>query len=155
MGIRDWSRAKITFLIGLPVFLVIAVPMVVWGYRSEPPPLSGDCVHVDQALRHWMTVLPRIQLSMAKAGDTTLLSDVGAAARAVRVEAAAIEGPTLRSTVIKLADNLDRVSRGSPTSPPNGFPDRNYVGGLQDSMSTGHALKLACPAAVNDPAPTQ
>lgn len=155
MGVRDWSRAKITFLIGLPVFLVVAVPMVVWGYRSEPPPLSGDCVHVDQALRHWMTVLPRIQLSMAKAGDTTLLSDVGAAARAVRVEAEAIEGPTLRSTVIKLADNLDRVSRGSPSSPPNGFPDRNYVGGLQDSMSTGHALKLECPAAVNDPAPTQ
>lgn len=154
MGIRDWSRAKITFRIVLPVFLVIAVPMVVWGYRSEQPRLSGDCVQVDQALRHWMTVLPRIQLNMAKAGDTTLLSDVGAAARAVRGEAEAIESPTLRSTVIALADNLDRVSSGSPSSPPNGFPDGNYVGGLQDSMSTGRALKLACPAAVNDSVPT-
>ncbi|WP_395307353.1 hypothetical protein V4U86_18230 [Mycobacterium sp. AMU20-3851] len=52
-----------------------------------------------------------------------------------------------------LADNLDRVSHGSPSGPPNGFPDKNYVGGLQDSLSTGHALKLACPAAVNDRPP--
>ncbi|MGN7778773.1 hypothetical protein ACTJJE_04540 [Mycolicibacterium sp. 22603] len=153
MGIWDWSRAKITFLIVLPVFLVIAVPMVVWGYRSESPRLSGDCVHVDQALRHWMTVLPRIQLSMAKEVDPTVLSDVVAAARAVRVEAEAIGDPELRSTVMRLAGNLDQVSKGSPSSPPNGFPDRNYIGGMQDSMSTGHALKLACPAAVDDPVP--
>ncbi|BBY27107.1 hypothetical protein [Mycolicibacterium sediminis] len=155
MAIRDWSRAKITFLIGLPVFLVIAVPMVVLAYRSEPPRVSGDCVHVDQALRHWMAVLPRIQLGMAEAGDTNLLPDVVAAARSVRGEAEAIQDPALRSTVTTLADDLDRVSSGSSSSPPKSFPDQDFVGGLQNSMSTGHALKLACPAAVNDPLPTQ
>lgn len=102
-----------------------------------------------------MTVLPRIQLSMAKEGGPTVLSDVVAAARAVRVEAEAIGDAELRSTVMRLAGNLDQVSKGSPSSPPNGFPDRNYVGGMQDSMSTGHALKLACPAAVDDPVPAQ
>lgn len=153
MSIRDWSKAKFTLLIALPVLLVIAIPMVVWSYRTEAPSLSGDCLRVDQAMRHWMGVLPRIQHGMADAEDTALDSDTAAAAAAIRGEAETIQDPALRSTVLTLADHLDRVSRGSPSSPPNGFPDRNYVGGMQDSMSTGHALKLACPGAVDDRKP--
>ena len=145
MALRDWSKAKFTVLIALPVFLVIGVPMVVWRYHTEPASLSGDCLHVDQAMRHWMRVLPRIQLGLGEAGDTALLSDIAAAAAAIRGEGEAVQDPELRSTTMALADNLSRVSRGSPNSPPNGFPDRDYVGGMQDSMSTGHALNLACP----------
>lgn len=151
MALRDWSKAKFTFVIALPVFLVISVPMVVWSYHTEPASLSGDCLHVDQAMRHWMRVLPRIQLGLGEAGDTALLSDIAAAAAAIRSEGEAVQDPELRLTTLALADNLSRVSRGSPSSAPNGFPDRDYVGGMQDSMSTGHALKLACPGAVDDP----
>lgn len=153
MAIRDWSKARLTVLIALPVLLVIGIPMVVWSYHTEAPGLSGDCLHVDQAMRQWMRVLPRIQGGLVNADDTALDSDTAAAAAAIRGEARAIQEPTLRSTVLKLADDLDRVSQGSPSSPPNGFPDGNYVGGMQDSMSTGHALKLACPGAVDDPLP--
>lgn len=155
MAIRDWSKAKFTLLIGLPVFLVISIPIVVWDYRTEAPRPSGDCLHVDQAMRHWMRVLPAIQSGLGDADDTALVSDTAAAATAIRGEAEAIQDPALRSTAMTLADNLERVSRGSPSSPPNGFPDRNYMGGMQDSISTGHALKLACPGAVDDRLPEE
>ncbi|KUI43082.1 hypothetical protein AU197_11390 [Mycobacterium sp. IS-1590] len=153
MAIRDWSKARFVLLIALPVLLLIGIPMVVWSYQSEPPGLSGDCLHVDQAMRQWMRVLPRIQRGMVNADDTALDADTAAAAAAIRAEAKSIEEPTLRSTVLKLADDLDRAGQGTPSSPPHGFPDRNYVGGMQDSMTTGYALKRACPEAVDDPLP--
>ncbi|MGE2726056.1 hypothetical protein [Mycolicibacterium pulveris] len=155
MAVRNWSKAKITLLIALPAFLVIGIPLVVWAYRTEAPGLSGDCLHVDQAMRQWMRVLPRIQGGLVNADDTALDSDTASAAAAIRGEAEAIQESALRSTVLKLADDLDRVRQGSPSSPPSGFPDRNYVGGMQDSISTGHVLKRACPGAVDDRLPEE
>ena len=125
MAIRDWSKAEFTLLITLPVFLVISIPLGVWSDRTETPSLSGDCLHVDQAMRHWMRVLPQIHRGLGEMGPTAVASETAAAAAAIRVEAQAIQDPTLRSTAMTLADNLDQVSRGNPSSPPNGFPDRN------------------------------
>ncbi|WP_264006458.1 hypothetical protein, partial [Mycolicibacterium sphagni] len=65
---------------------------------------------------------PQIQRGLVDPVDTRRVSDVTAAAAAIRGEAAAIEDPTLRSTTVRLADNLERVSNGNPSSPPNGFP---------------------------------
>lgn len=126
--------AKLTVVIALPVLLVIGIPLVVWSYRTEASCLSGDCLHVDQARRHWMYVLPRIQWGLPDADEAAPVSDIAAAAAAFR-------DLSLRLTALTLADNVDRVSRASPSGPPNGFPDRNHVGGMQDSMSTGHDLK--------------
>ena len=46
-----------------------------------------------------------------------------------------------------LAGQLEHVSRGNPSVPPNGFTDKNYVGGLNGMMSTAQDLKVACPEA--------
>lgn len=153
MAIRDWSRAKITILIALPVFLVVTIPAVIWSYHTQTPRLSGDCLHVDQALRHWVRVLPRVQRALTGTGDPALISDTATAAVAIREEAQAIQDSSLRSTAMALADSIDRISLGNPFTPPHGFPDQNYMAGMQDSISAGHDLKLACPAAGDDGAP--
>ena len=153
MAISDWSRAKITIFIGLPIFLVVTIPAVIWSYHSETPRLSGDCLHVDQVLRHWAHVLPRVQRALTDAQDPALISDTATAAVAIRDEAQAILDSSLRSTALALADSIDRISLGNPSTPPHGVPDQNYMAGMQGSMSAGHDLKLACPAAGDDGVP--
>lgn len=41
MAVRDWSKAKFTFVILLPIAALIAVPMVVWSYHTERP--KSEC----------------------------------------------------------------------------------------------------------------
>lgn len=105
-------------------------------------------------MRHWGQVLSDIQLGMSSKVDTAKLSrDTADAADAVRREAASITDSSMQNQVISLATHLEQVSRGNPSSAPNGFPDKNYMGGYQGTMTDIHDLKVACPAAANDPVP--
>lgn len=134
-----------------------AVPIMVIMIVTAPDEemLSSDCTRVDQSLRHWGRVLTDIQLGMTADSDTTNLSrDTAEAANAVRGEAASITDSSLRAKVVTLADNLDRVSHGDPKSPPNGWPDKNYMGGYQGTMATVHDLIKACPGVGDGPPPT-
>jgi hypothetical protein len=142
----------------MPVILVLAGVLLVCGIGTATVLLtrtdahgtrpSEDCAHVDQALRHWGVVLPGIQVALTGQADTTTLSrDTANAAGTVRREAESIEDPDLKATVTTLAGQLDLVSQGNSSSPPNGVPDKDYVGGLNGMMSTAHDLKVACPEA--------
>lgn len=116
--------------------------------------LSADCARADQAARHWARVLPVMQGGMFGDSDTTNLSrDTAGAAAAVRREAAAIEDAALQTKVNALATALEKVSRGNPKSPPNGWPDKEYVGGYQGTTAALHDLKIACPDIGDDPLP--
>lgn len=144
MALRDWSKAKFTFLILFPIAAVVIVAINV--LKPLPTPLSEDCQRVDQVLRHWVHVLPDMQLGMTPDGDTSQLAgDTAAGAAAIRDEATAITDTALKSDSMRLADKMDQLSHGNPSSPPNGFPDRDYVGGLQGSMAAANDLIAACP----------
>ncbi|MGV0745582.1 hypothetical protein [Mycolicibacterium sp. XJ870] len=145
MSIRDWSSAKVRL-----VMLAIAAPfMTIWvivGYAQESSGQNPDCAHADTAARHWAVVIPGIHAGLAGGAETPNLSrDTADAADAIRGEADSITDSTLKTKVLALATALDRVSRGNPSSPPNGFPDKDYMGGMQGATSALHDLKIACP----------
>jgi protein-disulfide isomerase len=138
MAIPTLSKGRI-----LIVLLALAVPVLVFVVHDKA---SEDCVRVDQALRHWVAVLPDIHRALAGHAETgTLASDTAAAAEGVREEAESIADSAPKATVTSLADTLDLVSQGNPKSPPNGFPDKTFMSGFNDMTSISHDLKVACP----------
>ena len=156
MGLPDWSRPKI-----LLVMLAVTVPilvLIVMSKSDEPETsqqqeVSADCQRVDQAVRHWSDALPGIMHGLSgNAVASDVARDAAAAAASVRNDAASITDMSLRDKVTALADRLDMVSRGTPRA-PDGFPDKNYMGGYQGMTPLVQQLKVACPNIGNDPLP--
>ncbi|MDY6997897.1 MAG: hypothetical protein SW019_14955 [Actinomycetota bacterium] len=153
MSFREWSGTKIR-LIMLAAVLPIMIIWVVISYATESADEpTGDCLSAENAVRHWASVLPDVQKGMAGRVDTTLSGETAQAAVAVRDEANVIGDATLRTAVLELAAQLERVSRGDPSSPPNGFPDKDYVGGYQGTVTAVGDIKAACPEIGDDPVP--
>ena len=131
--------------IGFVVALFLMEPSAPSAHHTSA---SSDCAHADLAFRRWDSVYPDISEAMIPKEPvdiTSLSTDVANAASAVRREAAQIEDQDLKAEVTKLASQLDLISEGNPISPPNGWPDKNYMGGYQGAISTIGELKKACP----------
>ena len=137
----------------LAVALPIIAGILVWNYANDPArkPLSPDCVQVHDAILQWGRVMPDISNALSADARTqpTLARDTADAAAAVRRTAAAVDDPTVRRKVTALADALDKVSRGNPSSPPNNWPDQNFMGGHQGALAAVHDLAEVCPN-IND-----
>ncbi len=133
----------------------IAVILIVTAPSEKAP--SADCQRVDQIAHHLVTAGalpggdgvadPNVTRKAAEAAAAA------AAAAAARDEAASIEDPDLKRKALAFADALRQFSQGNPSAPPNGWPDKNYMGGYQNSFSTLHELKLACPNVGTDQLP--
>lgn len=142
MGLPDWSGAKIR-LVMLAVAAPVMLIMVLVGYATEDSDEpSADCQRVDQVAHH--LVMPGVSAGKDGAGDPNAPREAAAAAVAARDEAASIEDPDLRRKALAFADALQQFGQGNHSAPPNGWPDRNYMGGYQNSISALYELKLAC-----------
>ncbi|OMC37336.1 hypothetical protein A5740_04950 [Mycobacterium sp. GA-1841] len=133
-----------------PVMLI----MVAIGYAtddSDEP--SADCRHADQIAHHFVSVAPGAISGLAGEADRDVTRKAAEAATAARAEAASIEDPDLRRKALAFADALQLFSQGNPSAPPNGWPDKNYMGGYQNSTKALHDLKLACPNVGTDQMP--
>ncbi|WP_454791324.1 hypothetical protein [Mycolicibacterium lutetiense] len=148
MALKDWSRGKIT-LVMLGCAAPIAVIMIVTAPSDKAP--SADCQRVDQIAHHLVTAgaLP----GGDGVADPDITRKAAEAATAAREEAASIEDPDLKRKALAFADALHQFSQGNPSAPPNGWPDKNYMGGYQNSFSTLYELKVACPNVGTDPMP--
>ncbi|BBX29949.1 hypothetical protein GCM10009632_48300 [Mycolicibacterium alvei] len=137
--------------VAAPIMLI----MVVVGYADESSDeLSDDCRRADQIAHQWVKVVPGVLQGMGVGEvDPNLARDAGEAATAVRDEAASIEDRDLKRKALRFADALQRISQGNPRTPPNGWPDNNFVGGFQDGTDALHELKLACPNVGTDQLP--
>ncbi|MCG7579602.1 hypothetical protein [Mycolicibacterium sp. OfavD-34-C] len=154
MSFREWSGTKVRLIL-LAAVVPVMIIWVVISYATESADKpTGDCLSAENAVRHWASVLSDVQKSMAGDVDTTLSVDTAQAAAAIRGEADVIGDSALRTTVLELAAQLDRVSRGDPSSPPNGFPDKDYMGGYQGTLAAVHDIKAACPEIGDDPVPS-
>lgn len=150
MGLPDWSRGKITLAMGA-VAAPIALILILTAPRDTAP--SADCQRADDAAHHLMAVFPAAMRGMGGHSEPNLPREAAEAEAAIRGEAAGIEDPELRTKVVALADAVHRISKGSPSAPPSGFPDRDFVGGYQDSTAALHAVKLMCPNVGTDEIP--
>lgn len=125
---------------------VVSPFLVIWvivGYAREP---NTDCVHADAAARHWATVVADVHAGLGgRTENPTLSRDAADAASAIRHEADQVIDPTLRDKVLALATALERISRGNPSSAPNGWPDTNFMGGTQEATAALGELARACP----------
>ncbi|MED5816560.1 hypothetical protein VST63_29725 [Mycolicibacterium sp. 050232] len=151
MGLPDWSGAKIR-LVMLAVAAPVMLIMVAVGYATEDSDKpSADCQRVDRVAHH--LVIPSGLVGRDGAGDPNAPRQAAAAATAAREEAAAIEDPDLKRKALAFADALHQFGQGNPSAPPNRWPDKNYMGGYQNSLSALHELKLACPNVGTDQLP--
>lgn len=151
MALKDWSRGKITLAMGA-VAAPIAVIMIVTAPSEKAP--SADCQRADQIAHQWVNVVPGVLQGMGVGEvDPNLARDAGEAATAVRDEASSIEDWDLKRKALRFADALHRISQGNPRTPPNGWPDKNFIGGFQDGTDALHELKLACPNVGTDQLP--
>lgn len=136
----------------LAVAAPIMVIMIVTAPSEKAP--SADCQRADRVAHKWVDVVPGVLQGMGVGDvDPNLARDAGEAATAVRDEAASIEGRDLKRQALRFADALQRISQGNPRTPPNGWPDKNFVGGFQDGTDALHELKLACPNVGTDQLP--
>ncbi|MEW2483834.1 hypothetical protein AB0876_30045 [Mycobacterium sp. NPDC049093] len=154
MALRDWSSAKVR-LVMLAAASPLMLIMVVVGYADDSSDeLSADCQRADQIAHQWVKVVPGVLKGMGVGEvDPNLARDAGEATTAVRDEAASIEDQDLKRKALTFADALHRISQGNPRTPPNGWPDKNFVGGFQDGTEALHELKLACPNVGTDQVP--
>ncbi|MGE2833559.1 hypothetical protein [Mycobacterium sp. SMC-4] len=154
MSWRDWSSARIRLTM-LAVVTPIMALWVVIGYVTESDEPTGDCLAAENGVRRWAAVLPDIHAGMPGDVAAATLSDATAqAAAGIRDDAETIDDLELRNLVTALAEELERVSRGDPSSPPNGWPDKNYMGGYQGSVRVVGEIKRACPEIGDELAPT-
>ncbi len=157
MGLPDWSRSKIFLVllaVTVPILILIAVNKA--DNSSAPPQqeASADCQQVDQAVRHWAQALPAIQFGLTRSADAaTIIRDSTTAAAAVRNDSATITDMSLHDKLTALAEKLDTVSRGKPSTPPDWRPDQTYMDGYASMTPLVHQLKVACPNVGDDPAP--
>ncbi|OBF10498.1 hypothetical protein [Mycobacterium sp. ACS4331] len=150
MGLPDWSRGKITLAMGA-VAAPVALVLILTAPRDDVP--SADCQRVDDAAHHLAAVFPGVLQGMGGTADPNLPRKAAEAETAIRTEAAAIQDSEVKTTVLALAEAVHRISRGSPSAPPSGFPDRDFIGGYQDSTAALHAVKLLCPNVGTDAMP--
>lgn len=137
VGLPDWSAAKVR-LVMWAAALPFMVGYVIWGYWDERAS-ETDCTHADQAMRQWALVIAQMNAApIGLDGVPDLERDASAAADAIRGEATSIEDSELQIQLRTLADDMDKVSRGTASNPPDG-------------LSALHEMQVACPDIGDDP----
>jgi hypothetical protein len=144
------------------MLVLVGAGLAIAYFGRDDDGLSADCQQAENALRPWGATMPGVYATLPtdiarppeKGEPGTDYAAAGAreakAANDIRLKAALEMDPTLRSSLLRVADAFDMLSRSrtQPTVPS--VPSKDFFAATTNMNDAIHQIVVACPG-IGDP----